>query len=121
MVSVKIFKYKGVEIIDINYENHGDPQRSIELQNESAAFTKNNLHIKYVVADFSKAILSPKYVETAIKNSIVWDQMDRIGLYGTTALQRIIVNTYRRASKAKNLKAFQTREEALAYLEEGFS
>lgn len=115
MTPLKIIEHKGHRIIEIDYSDHDSTQKSIDLQNESAAFAKEHDQVKLVIADCTKAVLSPKFIETSIKNRAIWDAKDKIALFGTSGLQRIIVNTYRKASSG-NIKAFEKKDDALDFL-----
>ena len=114
---ISYFNHEGTKIMFADYTECKEPQQQLDLLDEVANKMKTMRDV-YLLVDYNGITAGPHYMSKLKEygNTVFNKHMKCCGVLGIHGLKKILFNGYSRATGAKNIKAVDTREDALAWM-----
>ena len=111
------FTHKGTPIMFADYRECVTPEQQLALLDEVASTMQSKSEVRLLV-DYNGIKAGPNYMAKLKEygNTVFKKHMKCSAVLGITGLKKILFNGYSRATGAKNIKAIDSRDEALDWL-----
>lgn len=110
----EVIAYKGKQIMLWRFPDRINQQELVEITKGHIEFSRQNPHLKYVITDFSNVHVGSEFMQTIKANSDVFDRLKSAPI-GISGLKKVLLMGFSRVLK-KQIRPFDTKEEALEYL-----
>ncbi|MGL1885100.1 MAG: hypothetical protein OCD76_01200 [Reichenbachiella sp.] len=116
MAGFSKINHKGRVIIFLDYQGL-TPDGIVEAMKEAESFVLKEQKRVLTLTNFTEAFATPKVMEQAkLLKAGIMHLTDRSAVYGLSIAKTVILKGFNKITKAKGIKPFSTREQALQYL-----
>ena len=116
-MSISHFNHQGTPMMFADYRECKSPESQLELLDEVANTMQAMSEVRLLV-DYNGISAGSDYMARLKKygNTVFKQHMKCSAVLGITGLKKVLFNGYQLATGAKNVKAFDSREDALEWL-----